>query len=499
MNLKKVSKNIFATLLTQILNFATHFILPPLLVKEYGSVINGLVVTVRQLMSYVSLVGAGISIASVQSLYKPIAEKDYKTISGMFNAAAKMFNRAGSIFSVIILVLSFIYPYFVSKEIDYWLVVKIVLITSIAGASEFFVVGKCTVLLFAAQRGYVTSLVQASGLLGSLILSYLLIKLHYSIVWVQFAASFVYVFRMVILAAYVRRHYTFLNRNDPPIMSVVKQRNNALIHQLTGLGALGSQTVILSLFVSLQAASIYAVYNIVFAGLQSIFAQLVNSLTPFIGQTIAQGDQQRLQKEFLIVELLYSSVMGLIIAVASLLLSPFITLYMKGADIVYANPTLSVLFVLFACCNLLRLPAQMLINGAGHFKETRWQAIIEASSCVFLQLLLVQFFNIVGVLFASILALGWRCLDIVFYADRKILHRQHSYSFRYILKISFIVISVSIYTMIFPLREIETYLELFCSLLHYAIVAFCFSVLFDLLFYKKEIKIVSKRLLFWLS
>ena len=282
-------------------------------------------------------------------------------------------------------------------------------------------------------------------------------------------------------------------------MSVVKQRNNALIHQLTGLGALGSQTVILSLFVSLQAASIYAVYNIVFAGLQSIFAQLVNTLTPFIGQTIAQGDQQRLQKEFLIVELLYSSVMGLIIAVASLLLSPFITLYMKGADIVYANSTLSVLFVLFACCNLLRLPAQMLINGAGHFKETRWQAIIEASSCVFLQLLLVQFFDIVGVLFASILALGWRCLDIVFYADRKILHRQHSYSFRYILKISSIVISVSIYTMIFPVREIETYLELFCSLLHYAIVAFCFSVLFDLLFYKKEIKIVSKRLLFWLS
>lgn len=499
MNIKKVSKNIFATLLTQVLNFSTHFILPPLLVKEYGSVINGLVVTVRQLMSYVSLVGAGISIASVQSLYKPIAEKDYKTISGMFNATAKMFNKAGSVFSIIILLLSFIYPYFVEKETSYWLVVKIVLITSIAGASEFFVVGKCTVLLFAMQKGYVTSLVQASGLLGSLVLSYCLIKLHCSIVWVQFAASFVYVFRMVILANYVRKHYTFLNKNDAPILSVVKQRNNALIHQFTGLGALGSQTVILSLFVSLQAASIYAIYNIVFTGLQSIFAQLINSLTPFIGQTIAQGERQRLQREFLIVEMLYSSVMGIVVTVAWLLLVPFITLYMKGADIEYADSTLAFLFILFACCNLLRLPAQMLINGAGHFKETRWQAIIEASSCVFMQLLLVQFWGIVGVLLASIMALGWRCLDIIFYADRKILYRRYVYSFRYLLKIGFVMIGVLIYAyMVFPVYEVETYLRLFYYIFHYMIAACVFSILFDVLFYKNEIRMIFKRLSFWM-
>lgn len=80
MKLRKVAKNAGASFITQIVNIITNFILPPLLIATYGSQINGLVTTIKQLMSYIKLVGAGISVATTHSLYKPIAKQDHKKL-----------------------------------------------------------------------------------------------------------------------------------------------------------------------------------------------------------------------------------------------------------------------------------------------------------------------------------------------------------------------------------------------------------------------------------
>jgi len=494
MQIKKVVKNLVASFITQAVNLVIHFLLPPLLVKEYSSVINGLIVTIRQLMSYVNLVGAGISIASIQSLYKPLEEKDNKTISGMFNATSVMFNKAGSVFSLIVLVLAFIYPYLVSRDLDYWLVVKLIIVSSIAGASEFFVVGRCSALLFADQKGYVISFVQAGGLIGSFILSFVLIKLHTSIVWVQLAASLVYFFRIVFLSIYVRRYYSFLDKKDLPLSVVVQKRNDALIHQFTGIGTLGSQAVILSSFVGLQAASIYAVYNVVFAGLQSIFGQITSNLTPFVGRTMVHCNMDKLREDYLVIELLFSTVVGSIIAVCSVMLFPFIGLYMKGADIEYANYTIAFLFILFACCNLYRLPAQMLINSIGHFRETRNRAIIEASLCILLQLSFVHFWGMYGVLIASIIALGWRCLDIIFYADKYILKRSIFCSLKYLFKLIIVVTIIRLSQYLTTMPRFENYWSLLLYSLLYGGVALCICFFIDMCFYQKQLQFILKFL-----
>ena len=80
-------------------------------------------------------------------------------------------------------------------------------------------------------------MIQALSLLGSLLPALLMIKLNADIVIVQFSISFVYVLRAFFLTGYVRKNYPELSdyRKEKPIRSAVAKRNDAMVHQLSGL------------------------------------------------------------------------------------------------------------------------------------------------------------------------------------------------------------------------------------------------------------------------
>ena len=55
--MKKVLKNIFASALPQIMNIITNLILPSMIILRFGSEINGLISSIKVIISYVSIVG----------------------------------------------------------------------------------------------------------------------------------------------------------------------------------------------------------------------------------------------------------------------------------------------------------------------------------------------------------------------------------------------------------------------------------------------------------
>ena len=66
--MKKVLKNIFASALPQIMNIITNLILPSMIILRFGSEINGLISSIKVIISYVSIVGAGNATATTQIL-----------------------------------------------------------------------------------------------------------------------------------------------------------------------------------------------------------------------------------------------------------------------------------------------------------------------------------------------------------------------------------------------------------------------------------------------
>ena len=74
-----------ATGLMQIVAMISGFVIPKIMLIFYGSEINGIVTSITQLISYLILLEAGLSGATVFSLYKPIAVHDTYGINRILN------------------------------------------------------------------------------------------------------------------------------------------------------------------------------------------------------------------------------------------------------------------------------------------------------------------------------------------------------------------------------------------------------------------------------
>ena len=199
----QVYKNVGASILPQLVNIISNFILPVMIISLYDSSINGLLSTVKTIVAYISLVGAGISVATTQALYSPVAKGDSETVKGMLKATSQMFNKCGTIYLIIVFVISLIYPLLLDENIPYVTMVLLLLVVSVSGASEFFIVGRCRSLLYANQKVYVCTSIQAFSLIASLLLAIFMLKKEANIILVQFGISFVYVVRAFLLWLYL--------------------------------------------------------------------------------------------------------------------------------------------------------------------------------------------------------------------------------------------------------------------------------------------------------
>ncbi len=415
-------KNIIFNFAYQIINTVVNIIVPPLIIGYFGSAINGLISTIKQILSYIQLVGAGISESTVVSFYKPLGEGDNKKTSAIYNAVGKTFNRAGLLFTLCSMLVAIIYPFFLKEELDYFFVFAIVLVLSISGISEFFLIGKYRSLLIADQKLYVVNLAQIFGAVISTSITIILIKLGFNIIFVQTATVMTYVLRTFVLTFYIKRKYKYLNRSEAPDYSATSKRKAATIHQVASLIIFGSQTLFIANFCGLAEASVYSVYNLVFSGIGMVLSTVSSAMLSGMGNLIAGEDNEKVKSIYNIYELLYYMFTFTIFITTLVMIKPFLYLYTSGiTDAEYIRSELIILFTLMGIINCMRTPGATMINAKGHYDETKNRALIEMAICLVGEFCLVWRFGVAGVLVGTILAYLYRMFDVVIYSNNKVL------------------------------------------------------------------------------
>ncbi|OMC76286.1 hypothetical protein BSO21_35975, partial [Paenibacillus odorifer] len=107
----------------------------------------------------------------------------------------------------------------------------------------------------------------------------------------------------------------------------------------------------------------------------------------------------------------------------------FVKIYTRGvSDVNYVDFSILLLFTLVGVLSNWKLPQSTIIISAGHFKETRARAIIEACLTISVSVPLVLYFGLKGVLIGSAIGLIFRSIDL-FYAER-----ITGFKFKYTLK-----------------------------------------------------------------
>jgi len=428
--------NYISALLLQAVNGIYGLLIPKLFIYEYGSVINGLVSSVMQLVSCLGIVEMGLGVAGMVELYAPLANGDKEEINGILYDLRRFYIKSGFCFLFLMIGIMIIYPYIISDEVpDKAFVQKMVLILSVNTLSDFFLIDKYRVLLMADQKTYVINFVQVAVKTAVTVITYFMISLKADSLTVKAAAIPVFLFGSIAVTAITHKEYPFLSFKQNEGKHAFTQRRAAFVHQIMGFICLNTDMVLLTIFSSdsaLKNVSIYAVYDLVLYAVASMISAITSSTTAGFGNLIVSNDEDRLRTAYSSYEYIAFIVIFTIYISVVILIRPFMNIYTKGlADSEeYMNWNIAVLFIISGFIRMLRFPASSLIDAAGHYQKTLWRSVAEGVINIAVSVILIPRYGIAGTLIGSIAAFLYRTIDVLLYTDRMFLKKSLSKTVR---------------------------------------------------------------------
>ena len=139
MNRKKLlALNTSSSLIFQLTTIVCGFIVPRLILKSYGSEVNGLINSIMQFLAIISFLELGVGAVIQSSLYKPLAENDYNQISRVMVSGQKFFSRLATILLVYVVILMGIYPLIAKTNFGFLYTATMILVISISSFAQYY-------------------------------------------------------------------------------------------------------------------------------------------------------------------------------------------------------------------------------------------------------------------------------------------------------------------------------------------------------------------------
>lgn len=409
----------------QLVTVISGFLVPRAIIGVYGSEVNGLVSSLSQIVSYITLVEAGISAAAVYALYKPLVDEDVTMISRIVTSAKRFYYKAGAIFVVGVALFAVLYPLFV--DVSGFTRLQIAVIVIFLGASgflDFFTLAKYRVLLEATQRNWV---IQAASIAYRVLYMGIILVLSAFRVPIEVVYGVAIVpilIRTAILVIYTRKKYPEVNYSSPDGNVDLDQRWDAFYLQVLSTVQSGGPVLIATFLLNdLGTVSVLTVYLYVANALLQICGALGTGTQASFGDVIARGQTETLQRTYKEFQTATYTLNALTSAVCLVLIMPFIALYTHGfIDANYINPLLGFLVIINVFLYHLKTPQGLLVLSAGLYRETRVQTTIQTLILLVGGIVLGYFFGVEGVIMGACLSNVYRDIDLALFIPHRVTH-----------------------------------------------------------------------------
>ena len=380
---KRSIVNILVSLASQVMTVIVGMLLPRALILNYGSETNGIITSLQQIISYLTLIEGGLLSAVAVSLYTPVAQDNINKINSILYSAKKTYNRLGVYFFAVLVAFSILYPYIIS-ETAYckWQLSVIVLLIGVNGATQILFIGKYKALMMAAQMN---GMILAINALSTVLYSSILIIASYYHIDILLALSLAvisYIIRSVLFYGAVKYWLSEYSFSKKDIDVEFPQRNDAFYSQVLSLASLNGCVVILSVFrVPMEIISVYTTYNLVLSGIFLFMYSIENSMTSAFGNLLAEKSLKKIQTAYIKFDIIYHFIWSVVIADLLILLLPFIKIYTSEAsDVNYILDKEAFLFVVVGATWMLRNQQTLLMSANGSFRNIRnpmfWETAI---------------------------------------------------------------------------------------------------------------------------
>lgn len=458
MTKKKMFKNILSGFGGQFIAIVLGLVVPRLFITSYGSDVNGLLSTIAQIFTYLALLESGIGQAARNLLYKPFQEKDKEQIIEVSSIAKAYFRRCTLIYGLGVIVLSILLPAVLKTQINNRTVTLIVLLEGMSGVISFWFIQVPTIILGVDGRNYVNNNISLINKIVSCVVKIVMASLKCNILLLEVAYFSITLTKVLFYKLYFKNNYQWLYYKRTNNRIKLKDRNSYIITEICWTVFSSTDMIILSTFVSTQLSSVYGIYNMIFSNISILLNAVYTSIVYLLGQTFHED-----KAKYAIIHDMFNSVfIGLITSlmiVCYFLTIPFVELYTRGVnDISYVYTYLPIMFCLVQLMSWSRYISGNLIGLAGRIRKAVWVNVLEALINLSFSIIGVLKFGIVGVLFATVIALPVKLIYCNYVGDKIILGRSCKNTVK-ILGINFTLFFLAVFICHFVTLSVGAYTE----------------------------------------
>ena len=420
----RIKYNVLSGIFYQVILIVISFLLPRLYLENFGSEVNGVLSTIKQIFVYLFLLESGVGLATTQALYKPVAQNDQGKVSSIISATNQFYNKIGLLYSAIVLVIAVVYAYVIPTSIPSGVLFGIIVLTALPALFSYFVQSKYRILLEVDGRKYIINNSETVLQLLSNVAKILVLLMTNSLLLIQLVYCILYLLQLAYVYSYAKRRYKWLNVKAKPDYEAISQRKSVLVHQVSSMVFNNTDVLLLSFLCDFKVVSIYTIYCIFFTQVQNFITSITSGFSFALGQMF-HTDKDKFMKVYNTYETVYIMATFIIYTLMAVFLLPLIQIYTQGIN--DANYTNVYLVILFVIMNLLangKLPSNHVLEFSGKFDETRSHAIWEMVINITVSVVAILCWGICGAIVGTIIALLYRGGMMVYYSNKKVLERS---------------------------------------------------------------------------
>ncbi len=422
MRKKKALVNIAFSFALEFVSILSGFVIPHILIKQFGSDVNGLANSISSFLGYITVLQLGAGSVIKSALYKPLAKHDSVSLSVTIATSNRFFRRIGFAGIIYMMILACLMPICIYPNEGFLYTFSLVIVIGIGSIAQYLFGITYQMVLEADQKSFIYSVVQIITILLNTVSAIVLTRAGCSIQIVKLFSSGFFMLRPIAVALFVKRKYN-INRRAIPDNKLISQRWDGFAHGLAYFIHSKTDIFVLTVFSTLSNVSIYSVYAMITAGLSSFIAWIDSAVRSALGNIWANKEIENLKKTFEAYNTLMHIIAVCCFSTTAICVRNFIEIYTRDFyDADYQQPIFAVMIIIAAMLYCLRMPYNSVVFVANKFKETKRDAFAEAIINIIVSCVLVRRLGLVGVAIGTIIAMIYRTSAFIGFLNKSILY-----------------------------------------------------------------------------
>lgn len=405
---KNAGRNIVFGSILKIYQILVPFIMRTAMIYFMGVEYLGLDSLFTSILQVLNLAELGVGSAMVYGMYKPIVEDDKVTICALMKLYRIYYRVIGSVIAVIGIALTPFVPMLVKSDLPSGLNIYILYLLNLAATVfSYWLFAYKNALFQAHQRVDITSKVGIATNTFKYLIQFIVIIFSKDYYLYIMTALTTQILTNIITAAAATKMYPEYKPYGDLEKSMVRSINYRIRDLFTSkIGSVivnSADTVVISTFLGLTALAIYQNYYFILKAIMGFVTIIFEACTAGIGNSVIVETKEKNYDDLKKFTFLIAWIAGFCACCFLCLYQPFMEIWV-GKDLM-----LEFAAVICFCIYYFIYEINQLLNtykdAAGIWHEDRFRPLVTALSNLGMNLIMVQFWGIYGVLLSTVLSM----------------------------------------------------------------------------------------------